>query len=116
VCWGVRDLRSGFWSKMVKSHFLGKMVKKSTFGLAVLGVLWREQRVNAVFREHFMCVVGFVGLADVAVVNAVFREHFMCVGGVWDPRIWVWSKMVKKSLLTPAMPRTAKIMTFGETF
>jgi len=49
-------------------------------------------------------------------VNAVFREHFMCVGVFGDPRIWVWSKMVKSHFLGPAMPRTAKINDFDETF
>jgi len=47
---------------------------------------------------NISCVLGgFGGLEGVAVVNAVFREHFMCVGWFWYPRIWAWSKMVKKS-------------------
>jgi len=110
---GTSDL--GFGQKWSKSHFLGKMVKKSTFGLAVLEVLRREQRVNAVFREHFMCVGVLDGLRMEHGLM-LYSGNISCVLWVFvDPRIWVWSKWSKSDFLGPAMPHTAKIMTFGET-
>jgi len=89
----------GFGQKCQKVTFLVKWSKIDFWPHGFGGLVGGSMLVNAVFREHFVCV-GVLGSCDGAGgVNAVFREHFMCVVMFGDPRIWVWSKMVKKSLL-----------------